>query len=110
MRLNRYAIIGIALVGAMGAAQPASAADEGGGQTAPNARFTEYPLADGSMPGGIVAGPDGALWFYETGKNQIGRISIDGQITGFPIPTADASERYQGFVGFGPDKAIYFTE
>ncbi|MDQ6672570.1 MAG: hypothetical protein M3069_17815, partial [Chloroflexota bacterium] len=30
--------------------------------------------------------------------------------TQFPVPTANASKPYQGFLGVGPDKAIYFTE
>ena len=45
--------------------------------------ITEYALpTPDSLPGGIVVGPDNALWFYETGANQIGRISLDGNITG----------------------------
>jgi virginiamycin B lyase len=74
-----------------------------------NIREYALPTA-GSLPGGIVAGPDGALWFYETGSNRIGRITTDGQITEYPIPTADASEPYQGFLGVGPDGALWFTE
>ena len=46
------------------------------------ATIREYSIPTaGSLPGGIVAGPDGALWFYETGSNRIGRITTDGQIT-----------------------------
>ena len=57
------------------------------------ATIREYALPTaGSQPGGIVAGPDGALWFYETGSNRIGRITTGGQISEYPIPTADASE------------------
>src|SRR3989442_111509 len=80
------------------------------GRASSEVHITEFPLPDRSLPGGIVSGPDGALWFYETGSNQIGRISTDGQITEFPIPTANASEPYQGFLAVGPDKDIYFTE
>jgi len=73
--------------------------------------ITEYaiPTAD-SLPGGIVLGPDGAFWFYETGANQIGRITTDSQITEYPIPTANASSPRQGFLAVGPDNAIWFTE
>jgi virginiamycin B lyase len=28
-----------------------------------------------SIPGGITAGPDGALWFTDNGNNSIGRIT-----------------------------------
>ena len=112
MRVHRSATIAIALVllGAVNTAQPGTAAVDEGRQASSEVRITEFQLPDGSQPGGIVSGPDGALWFYETGTNQIGRISTDGQITAFPIPTANASELYQGFVGVGPDNAIYFTE
>ena len=112
MRVHRSATIAIALVllGAVNAAQPGTAAVDEGRQASSEVRITEFPLPDGSQPGGIVSGPDGALWFYETGTNQIGRITTDGQITEYPIPTADASEQYQGFLGVGPDGAIWFTE
>src|SRR5260221_11547230 len=33
------------------------------------------PTAD-SPPGGIAAGPDGALWFTEQSANQIGRLAL----------------------------------
>ena len=79
--------------------------------SAPSASIREYALpTPDSKPGGIVAGPDGALWFYETGSNRIGRITTGGEITEFPIPTADASVPYQGFVAVGPDGAVWFTE
>src|ERR671929_189623 len=45
-----------------------------------------------------------------TVSNRIGRITTDGQIIDYPIPTADASEPYQGFLGVGPDGALWFTE
>jgi virginiamycin B lyase len=64
----------------------------------------------GSLPGGIVVGPDGAVWFYESGANQIGRITLDGSITEYPIPTAGASLARQGFLATGPDGALWFSE
>ena len=79
--------------------------------TAAPASIRDYALpTPGAQPGGIVAGPDGALWFYETGTNSIGRITTDGQISEYPIPTADASQLYQGFLGVGPDGALWFSE
>jgi len=39
-----------------------------------------------ASPRSIVEGPDGNLWFAEYGGN-IGRITLGGQITEFPIPT-----------------------
>lgn len=60
--------------------------------------------------GGIAVGSDGALWFVETGTNQIGRITTDGVVTEYPVPTEDAIDPTQGFVGLGPDGAIWFNE
>src|SRR5262249_35336943 len=61
-------------------------------------------------PGGIVAGPDGALWFVETAANKIGRISTDGVVTEYSVPTAGAIDRDQGFIAIGPDGALWFNE
>ena len=44
----------------------------------------EYPLAKGSGPRGIVAGPDGAVWFTEFGRDRIGRLSLTSST---PSPT-----------------------
>ncbi len=60
--------------------------------------------------GGIKVGSDGALWFAETGANQIGRITVDGEVTEYPVPTEDALDDSQGFVALGPDGAIWFNE
>jgi len=35
---------------------------------------------------------------------------VDGMVTEYPIPTEDAMEDGQGFVGLGPDGAIWFNE
>ena len=37
--------------------------------------ITEYPIPTSkSIPNGIAAGPDGALWFTESYVNKIGRL------------------------------------
>jgi streptogramin lyase len=39
-------------------------------------KITEFAiLTAGSLPVGITSGPDGNLWFTESGGNQIGRIT-----------------------------------
>ena len=71
--------------------------------------FNEFSLPTaGANPTGIVAGPDGNLWFTEQGANKIGRINpVSGTIAEFPIPTANsgASE-----IAAGPDGALWFSE
>jgi streptogramin lyase len=53
----------------------------------------------------IAAGPDGALWF--TALQQIGRITTDGVVTMYTIPTPNANAFY---ITAGPDGALWFTE
>src|SRR5215813_8766959 len=71
-------------------------------------RITEFevPTSD-SLPAGIAAGPDGAVWFAEFHGNKIGRIDASGRITEFPIPTPDSGPT---LLCSGPDGAIWFTE
>jgi streptogramin lyase len=52
--------------------------------------ITEFPIPTGSsFPEWITTGPDGALWFTETGSGKIGRSTTAGAITEYhsPIPT-----------------------
>ncbi len=78
---------------------------------APNSQLVEYELpTSASQPGGIVAGPDGALWFVETAVNKIGRITTDGVVAEYPVPTPRAIDTDQGFLAVGPDGALWFNE
>jgi virginiamycin B lyase len=56
---------------------------------------------------GIAAGVDGALWFTRPSANKIGRITIQGAVTEFAIPTAN-SQPYNIVAGF--DGALWFNE
>jgi streptogramin lyase len=59
------------------------------------------------VPQGIAAGPDGNLWFTERLNNAIVRMTTQGTVTYFPIPTADANP---AGITAGPDGALWFTE
>jgi virginiamycin B lyase len=59
------------------------------------------------MPIGIIAGADGALWFTQYKGHRIGRITLQGTITEFPLPTAGAGPNG---IALGPDGAIWFAE
>jgi virginiamycin B lyase len=48
------------------------------------AQPVEYPLPVKGIPAGIVAGPDGALWFTDW-MGKIGRITTSGSITSFTV-------------------------
>jgi streptogramin lyase len=77
------------------------------GRITPDGAVTEFPLADGSGPGGIAAGPDGNLWFGLSGSNKIGRITTTGVITEFPVPTASSGP---GSIAAGADGNLWFAE
>ena len=47
-------------------------------------KIDEYELLDiDSGPYGITAGKDGALWFTQHKANQIGRMTVNGEVTHF---------------------------
>jgi len=69
----------------------------------------EIPLAAGSNPKGITAGPDGNIWFTEYGTSRIGYIDpYDLTYTPKEIPLA-AGSNPEGITA-GPDGNIWFTE
>ncbi len=69
--------------------------------------INQYPLSDpNSVPQGIVAGPDGALWFTENFGNKIGRMTTGGAITEYVLPPS----RFPGAITVGPDGALWFVE
>jgi hypothetical protein len=49
------------------------------------------------------------MWFTESAANKIGRITTDGIITEFPIPTAASGPGPEG-ITTGPDGNVWFTE
>src|SRR6266542_1796170 len=56
---------------------------------------TEYAIpTENSRPFGITIGSDGALWFAEGDGNMIGRITTAGEISEYPLPTADSNPGY----------------
>lgn len=58
-------------------------------------------------PDDIVAGPDGNLWFTESGVDRIGRITPGGTITEFTTPTQDSNPTG---IAVGSDGNLWFTE
>lgn len=52
---------------------------------------TYYRIPSGASTSGFITqGRDGAVWFTEEAANKIGRISMQGQITEYAVPTANA--------------------
>ena len=72
-------------------------------------QITTYPLADPNEQdvGWMTTGPRGSVWFAERDTGKIGRITANGRITEYQLPTSTATP--QGIV-FAPDGNIYVTE
>ena len=66
-------------------------------------RPRDWPV--GGFPSAIAAGPDGALWFVDV-IGSIGRITTDGTITEYPLPS---SYGLATSITSGPDGALWFT-
>ena len=96
--LQRFACVLATLSGiAMAVAVPASA------------QITTFPVPGsvGANLNGLSLGPDGNMWFTDTGKNRIGVITPSGTITEYPITTASAGAlRIQP----GADGNMWFDE
>jgi|HubBroStandDraft_6_1064221.scaffolds.fasta_scaffold03552_3 virginiamycin B lyase len=67
--------------------------------------ITEFTVSPQGYVGGVVAGPDGALWF--TNDNSIGRITTTGTATQFTLPSANSQANE---IAVGPDGAFWFTD
>ena len=70
----------------------------------PAPRFTMYPLAAGITPYGLTFGPDGNLWFTDSGK--VGVFSVTTHQVLAEYNTVSAPE---GFITAGPDGNIWYT-
>ncbi len=65
--------------------------------------FTEYPLPSGSKPLAITAGPDGNMWFTDSGTDKVGKIAIRGALVEYA-----ACEELRGGITTGPDGNLWF--
>ena len=81
---------------------------------APAGGFTVFPLsAEGSYPDDIIAGNDGNLWFTEFEGNAVGRITPQGIITEFRVPSRPRSDQPPSqphALALGADGNIWFPD
>ena len=77
--------------------------------TPTGADFTSFTVPDAasSVVPGIAAAADGNLWFTLDRANSVGRITPQGVITQFPVPTANAGP---GGITAGADGNFWFME
>ncbi len=86
--------------GHAGSAQPTSALYRKPGQ------IKMFPDTFGdAVPDGIVAGPDGQIWFTDIGNDAVGRINSRGKYT---METPAGAELSDG-ITVGPDGNLWFT-
>ncbi len=71
--------------------------------------ITEFSqgLGPNDNPYGITSGPDGNLWVTESNANLIDRVTTQGVITQFAVPTPGA---FPQSITLGPDKNLWFAE
>lgn len=65
----------------------------------------DIPTAS-SHPDIIAAGPDGNLWFTDSGRQRIGRISADGRLKEFFVPQFGTPTH----ITVGADGHLWFTD
>ena len=74
--------------------------------SAPTVQDPDLGMITTSFPIAIAAGPDHAVWFNERYGNNVGRMTLDGTFTEFPLPTPDSA--LVGLIA-GPDGTLWFT-
>ncbi len=75
------------------------------GRITPDGQITLFD-AGGNNPEQIASGSDGNLWFTDAQHNAIGRATLSGGITIYPIPSGNAPQ----YIVAGPDGNLWFTE
>lgn len=91
------------------------------GRITPDGVLAQFPLPTseqnpmggpgvGSLPWAIISGPDDALWFTEAGADQLGRITVDGRIGEFPVPSRPVMHAHLGGITVGSDGALWFQQ
>ena len=65
-------------------------------------------ITAGAAPDGITAGPDGNLWFTESGADRIGKITPTGVVTEYSFGITAGAAPYD--ITAGPDGNLWFTE
>jgi len=114
-RLVVAAVVASTLVS--GCSQTAAPAPHSPAQTLSSAQHPEAVRSDRNLsffstpteyswPDYIVNGPQGAMWFTEFYADAIGRITTDGAITEFPLPSGNDIEG----IAAGADGNLWFSE
>jgi virginiamycin B lyase len=76
------------------------------GRVTTSGAFTSFPVPGSFGPFGLVAGPDGKLWFTTGSGQQIGSITMRGDIAMYVASTQSPVVE----ITAGPDGDLWFTE
>jgi streptogramin lyase len=75
--------------------------------------FTEFP-AYVDTPSGITVGSDGNIWFAAYGSSKIGKITLDGEVSLYSVPTptgpTPTGATNPADIVTGPDGNLWFVE
>lgn len=77
------------------------------GRVGPDGKVVEFGLEERSEARAIVTGADGAFWFTEPRVGRIGRVTLSGEITTFPLPNPDS---HPWGIAAGADGNLWFTD
>jgi virginiamycin B lyase len=79
----------------------------GNGLAAPSGSMHDFGLPGFANAFDVAPGGDGNIWFADYDNNRVGRMTLNGSVTYFPVPTATAGP---GRITQGPDGNVWFTE
>ena len=80
------------------------------GRIGTSGKFREFriPYPD-AHPGAVVAGPDGNVWFTDSGTDALGRITPSGKVTEFALPRPPDPPGLYG-LAVGAHRTLWYTE
>ncbi len=78
----------------------------GFGRITPSGNVRFFPLPTNAYVQAMTVGPDGAVWFTDTGTHALGRITTAGAVTEYPTTLLPY---LSGGIATGPDGALWFT-
>jgi streptogramin lyase len=88
--------------------QPHPSAPQGEiGRITPSGALMLVTLPNGGRPSGVALGPDGNVWFTDSGANTVGRITPAGVLRQFALPTRSAMPYG---IAAGADGRMWFAE
>ena len=87
-------------------AESSATANKIGRLTLPGGDVTEFAIpTPGANPQSMTLGPEGNIWFTERDIAAIGRVTQEGEITEFALPSGNAPFT----IATGPDGNLWFT-